>query len=418
MSLRAFYLARSANAGLSGPTVVHCSAGIGRTGTFVAASIVRVGMTFAEVVREPLVFESLVKSNLEQRNLPAGYIMKPVSSDGWIQLLNRFSVSNLVLMLRSQRNHGMVQTEDQFVFIHRIIIDELYSAVRSEPSAAVRQAEHFELRKRIESTSNFKSSLFNSSSPLFPSNSQQAPPPLVVNPNTSHINLYPTYSTTTSSYSSTTPSSSSGFPSMGSPTVPLSHTTPSQSRGFGATFSPPPTSHDMMETNNSSASASASFGQSHNSHHSHSHSSHSQNTHSQNTHAHNSHNSYNSLDSSMSLDDGFTNDSLSKDFSFSSYSDVPSDAGSDRGFSLSSTRSYNSSGQPHYHRSSDTISRPRPRHSGYPTHETQSSSLYAHHTDSGHSTPSANYWEDLPPTSYPTESAGPPSKVMRFTTTH
>jgi len=70
--------------GLNGPAVVHCSAGIGRTGTFISADIA----------------ERLISGN------------------------QKCSIPSIVSQLRMQR-YGMVQTADQYVFIYQILHDWL-----------------------------------------------------------------------------------------------------------------------------------------------------------------------------------------------------------------------------------------------------------------------------------------------------
>lgn len=79
----------SRSKGLSGPPVVHCSAGIGRTGTFITADIAQ--------------------------RLMAGN--------------HKVCIASIVSWLRQQR-FGMVQTEDQYVFIYRLLHDWLATRLR------------------------------------------------------------------------------------------------------------------------------------------------------------------------------------------------------------------------------------------------------------------------------------------------
>uniref|UniRef100_A0A6B2LAX8 Protein-tyrosine-phosphatase n=1 Tax=Arcella intermedia TaxID=1963864 RepID=A0A6B2LAX8_9EUKA len=85
-----------------GPICVHCSAGVGRTGTFFTIHII------IEVIRE--YFEKMKTklrsgANLNISDLPA------------------INVVNTILALRTQRM-GMVQTKDQLEFCYQVILSE------------------------------------------------------------------------------------------------------------------------------------------------------------------------------------------------------------------------------------------------------------------------------------------------------
>jgi protein-tyrosine phosphatase len=91
----------------SSPIVVHCSAGIGRSGAF---------LTIATIMNSPI-FKNLVQKNPSPSpNL--GYLLQILSS--------HFSISNVVLTLRKQRHPGMVQTPQQYSFIYTTLVDEIY----------------------------------------------------------------------------------------------------------------------------------------------------------------------------------------------------------------------------------------------------------------------------------------------------
>ncbi|XP_015270034.1 PREDICTED: tyrosine-protein phosphatase non-receptor type 13-like [Gekko japonicus] len=65
----------------SGPIITHCSAGIGRSGTLICIDVVL----------------GLIGQDLE------------------------FDISDIVRSMRLQR-HGMVQTEDQYIFCYQVIL--------------------------------------------------------------------------------------------------------------------------------------------------------------------------------------------------------------------------------------------------------------------------------------------------------
>ena len=71
--------------GLEGPVIAHCSAGVGRTGTFIAVHICLEKMKYY--------------NSLDQINIP-----------------------RTVLLLRQSRN-GMVQTAEQYQFIYEVLKD-------------------------------------------------------------------------------------------------------------------------------------------------------------------------------------------------------------------------------------------------------------------------------------------------------
>lgn len=81
----------------AGPPVIHCSAGIGRTGTFIAIDVLR------------------------QRLLRLAQSSEPVDSKAIMRALN---LPGLVHDLRRQRM-GSVQNLDQYCFIYRAIFEEL-----------------------------------------------------------------------------------------------------------------------------------------------------------------------------------------------------------------------------------------------------------------------------------------------------
>lgn len=93
------------NPELSGPIIVHCSAGIGRSGSFIS---------LASVMADPI-FKQLQKEYTSY-----------VDYQSLFATLSQFKIPNLVLSLRKQRHPGMVQTAQQYKFIYMSLMDEIY----------------------------------------------------------------------------------------------------------------------------------------------------------------------------------------------------------------------------------------------------------------------------------------------------
>jgi protein tyrosine phosphatase len=104
--------------GVTGPPTVHCSAGIGRTGTFLAIYILLNSPIFVSSNSEE--FRNKIKLDNELRATAS-----PLNSIDWKSFMLEFSVFNLVVSLRKQRNRGMVQTKEQYHLIYKTILDEL-----------------------------------------------------------------------------------------------------------------------------------------------------------------------------------------------------------------------------------------------------------------------------------------------------
>jgi protein tyrosine phosphatase len=96
--------------GLHGPCVVHCSAGIGRTGSYLA---------IVQAISTPK-FQKLLEYARIEKSLREGKEEMRLDS-----ILSQFSVKDLVWSLRCQRNCGTVQNVKQYQFIYRALKDEI-----------------------------------------------------------------------------------------------------------------------------------------------------------------------------------------------------------------------------------------------------------------------------------------------------
>jgi len=89
----------------SGPTIVHCSAGIGRSGAFIAADILLKRMKVLTLENH----KKREEGNGEEINNTALKLLKTIVEE-----------------LREQRR-GMVQTEDQYKFVYQIYKNQVSS---------------------------------------------------------------------------------------------------------------------------------------------------------------------------------------------------------------------------------------------------------------------------------------------------
>eukprot|EP01103_Thecamoeba_quadrilineata_P013121 TRINITY_DN3543_c0_g1_i1.p1 TRINITY_DN3543_c0_g1~~TRINITY_DN3543_c0_g1_i1.p1 ORF type:complete len:381 (+),score=47.79 TRINITY_DN3543_c0_g1_i1:54-1196(+) len=97
----------------AGPTVVHCSAGIGRSGTFIAADM---------LMKKMRLLMSELQKKREEGHREEHVNNHNTEEHSWATPLKM--LKKIVEELREQRR-GMVQTEDQYKFIYQIFKDKL-----------------------------------------------------------------------------------------------------------------------------------------------------------------------------------------------------------------------------------------------------------------------------------------------------
>lgn len=121
-----FFRRRGEMEDLKGPCAVHCSAGIGRTGTFIAIQMIMESSKFVKTINssELVAMNEMIKK-LKEAALPGYHVDTQHIDDKLNILISELNVMEVVLSLRQQRNRGMVQTEEQYSFIYKVLKDEL-----------------------------------------------------------------------------------------------------------------------------------------------------------------------------------------------------------------------------------------------------------------------------------------------------
>uniref|UniRef100_A0A6B2L7K0 Protein-tyrosine-phosphatase n=1 Tax=Arcella intermedia TaxID=1963864 RepID=A0A6B2L7K0_9EUKA len=118
---------------LKGPLIVHCLAGVGRTGTFTALYTLMESLKFKDLVGEKHFVDFVENYKLLNGVTIPGYNL--CASDSQLDsFLHSFGVFDVVYSLRCQRNNRMVQTEEQYLFIYKSLKDELLNPTVSSKS--------------------------------------------------------------------------------------------------------------------------------------------------------------------------------------------------------------------------------------------------------------------------------------------
>jgi protein tyrosine phosphatase len=112
VNLMIFYQKKGYSSGLVGPVIVHCSAGIGRSGSFMTIATVMSDPKFKELIHLRTISEQ--KKKQTQRE----------DRERLHSLLCKLGIKELVLHLRRQRHPGTVQTQHQYIFIYTALLDE------------------------------------------------------------------------------------------------------------------------------------------------------------------------------------------------------------------------------------------------------------------------------------------------------
>jgi len=121
---------------LDGPTIIHCSAGVGRTGAFVASALISGSQEFRAALHDSTFLNEFLQhlpssdSHEAASFIPGYYIPQPAPREDWQQRISVFGVRDIVALMRKQRNHGMVQTEEQYALVYDLLKDTIVDHTR------------------------------------------------------------------------------------------------------------------------------------------------------------------------------------------------------------------------------------------------------------------------------------------------
>lgn len=113
------------------PLLVHCSAGVGRTGTYISIdrSVSFLSFPFCHACKRPVSFASsvLFLTHAAAGWLPLYSILKEVDAKAPL-----IDIDRTVADLRRCRD-GMVQTITQYLFVYRVIIEAVKLQMSKKP---------------------------------------------------------------------------------------------------------------------------------------------------------------------------------------------------------------------------------------------------------------------------------------------
>jgi len=138
-NLMSIYREQGIFKGLEGPPVVHCSAGVGRAGTFVTVAL---GIEKLKAKREEILLRS--RSTLNYSDSALSESVDNLDRAGLLQSVDAMTCPDfenidtytIVYSLREQRHSAMVQSISQYIFIQQV----LHTALAGFMYAAVRMA--------------------------------------------------------------------------------------------------------------------------------------------------------------------------------------------------------------------------------------------------------------------------------------